>query len=202
MDHKLTKTCADSLSLIDDFGDLEQNPLNAVEDELLNNLKIVKLHNILQLEMLKDKMQYEADNKNDDLHNALERSIRMGSDLFISKVRETPIKGKAGLNNGDFMKEISLWFRSIFNFGLDIFANLWIIAVEISQTKSKGPKPKRREAKNKDDSDDNFPELQRGTSVVSKRNPSRRQRNWKRKKDSLMESDFNIDDDDSEFFDE
>lgn len=108
MDHKLTKTCADSLSLIDDFGDLEQNPLNAVEDELLNNLKIVKLHNILQLEMLKDKMQYEADNKNDDLHNALERSIRMGSDLFISKVRETPIKGKAGLNNGDFMKEISL----------------------------------------------------------------------------------------------
>jgi len=59
VDHKLADSKLDSLSLIDDFTLIEHNAKEIVEDELLYNLKIVKVHNILQVKRLKDKMRKE-----------------------------------------------------------------------------------------------------------------------------------------------
>ena len=63
VDHKLTKSNLESLTLIDDFAKLEDNPHERIDDDLTYTLKVVKLHNILQLQLLKDKMKQEHEQR-------------------------------------------------------------------------------------------------------------------------------------------
>ena len=62
VDHKLINSNMESLSWIDEFAGLEHKTKEVVEDEIFYNLKLWKLHNILQLKHLQDKMreEYEA----------------------------------------------------------------------------------------------------------------------------------------------
>lgn len=63
VDHKLTKSNLESLNLIDDFARLEDNPHEKIDDDLTYTLKVVKLHNILQLQLLQDKMKQEHEQR-------------------------------------------------------------------------------------------------------------------------------------------
>lgn len=164
VDHKLTRTSKEAFSLIDDFAGLETNPINAIDDELIHNLKIVKLHNILQLQLLMKKMKYESENKNEELHTLLEKSVRTDSfNLFGTKIKESVMQN-----------------------------------YETSPMKARDIKQKRKDAKSKDDDDVEFPSVSNNSNLGTKKNPPRRRRNAKRNHNSMMEADFNMDDD-SEF---
>lgn len=63
VDHKLIKSNMESLSWIDDFVGLENKTKEVIEDEIFYNLKVWKLHNILQLKHLQDKMREEYETK-------------------------------------------------------------------------------------------------------------------------------------------